>query len=204
MNFKIAAITGHTKGIGQALFLKLCKNKEVLGFSRSNGFDISDELIVDSIIQKTANVPVFINNAYHGKRQNLIAQKWLAAHRDKQHLLINISSLAATFETTFGYDKEHPLYEYAKNKQDLEKESLRANLSLTYPKVITISFAIVDTDFYLTPKNLLEKTRRNKSIISADDAAGIILKAIEEYDKPWFKSHYIVMNHEVYFKDFSG
>ena len=38
------AITGHTKGIGKALYDNLSQQHEVEGYSRSNGFDISNNI----------------------------------------------------------------------------------------------------------------------------------------------------------------
>ena len=55
------AITGHSKGIGKACFDVLSKDHEVIGFSRSNGFNINQprKIFIASI-----NCDVFINNAY--------------------------------------------------------------------------------------------------------------------------------------------
>ena len=57
------AITGHTSGIGKA-FTELCdhKNIEWSGFSRSNGFDISQR--DEWLTQAADDCDVFINNAY--------------------------------------------------------------------------------------------------------------------------------------------
>ena len=60
------AITGHTSGIGKYLFDELSKDNEVIGYSRTNMFDISDmdmrmKLFMDVMEQ---NPDVFINNAY--------------------------------------------------------------------------------------------------------------------------------------------
>ena len=57
------AITGHTKGIGKAI-ADLYPNS--LGFSRSNGYDISKPEDVKLIIETTIEMDcdVFVNNAY--------------------------------------------------------------------------------------------------------------------------------------------
>ena len=72
------AITGHTKGIGKAI-AGLYYTDEVVGFSRSNGYDISDISSIDSIVNASLNCEVFVNNAYYGTAQVDIFEKLLAS-----------------------------------------------------------------------------------------------------------------------------
>lgn len=58
------AITGHTKGIGKAI-ADLYYTDEVVGFSRSNGYDITHPGNVARIITESADCDIFVNNAYH-------------------------------------------------------------------------------------------------------------------------------------------
>lgn len=61
------AITGHTRGIGLALYDYFIKNNcEVIGFSRTNGYDISSPLCRNQIILLSTDADIFINNAYSG------------------------------------------------------------------------------------------------------------------------------------------
>ena len=53
------AITGHTKGIGKAC-ADVFSEHEVIGFSRSNGFDIQ---AIEPILDSSNDCDVFINNA---------------------------------------------------------------------------------------------------------------------------------------------
>ena len=55
------AITGHSKGIGKACFDLLSKEHNVIGFSRSNGFNIKEP---KKIFSASVGCDVFINNAY--------------------------------------------------------------------------------------------------------------------------------------------
>lgn len=55
------AITGHSKGIGKACFDMLSKEHDVIGFSRSNGFNIKEP---ENIITASVGCDIFINNAY--------------------------------------------------------------------------------------------------------------------------------------------
>ena len=61
------AITGHSKGIGRALYDKLSDNHTLQGYSRSNGYDISTKQNI--IIRSAKECDVFINNAYSGFAQ---------------------------------------------------------------------------------------------------------------------------------------
>jgi short-subunit dehydrogenase len=65
MNINKVAITGHTRGIGASLTQKLSSECNVLGFSRSNGYDISKDEDLIRIIDETLDCEVFVNNAYH-------------------------------------------------------------------------------------------------------------------------------------------
>ena len=44
------ALTGHSKGLGKALFEFLSQKHEITGFSRSNGYDIKSPFDRKSII----------------------------------------------------------------------------------------------------------------------------------------------------------
>ena len=71
------AITGHSRGIGKALYDTLSVDHEVEGFSRSNGFDIQNSNI---IIRAVKGFDVFVNNAFFDFKQvdilNGLWQKW--------------------------------------------------------------------------------------------------------------------------------
>jgi NADP-dependent 3-hydroxy acid dehydrogenase YdfG len=86
------AITGHTKGIGKAI-AELYYTDEVVGFSRSNGYDISDISSINSIVNASLNCDVFINNAYYGTAQVDIFEKLLAHwNSDTTKTIVNINS----------------------------------------------------------------------------------------------------------------
>ena len=56
------AITGHSKGLGRSVFNHFqAKGHTVMGFSRSNGYDISKDQ--DKILEKIQGFDVFFNNA---------------------------------------------------------------------------------------------------------------------------------------------
>jgi NADP-dependent 3-hydroxy acid dehydrogenase YdfG len=196
MEFNKIAITGHTSGIGLALYNMVSQNKSVLGFSRSNGYDIQYNETIDQILEETKDVEVFVNNAYYETQQSLISNKWFELHKNQNHLIINISSIAAEIDCYFTYDKDDPVAPYAKHKRDLSKTGWIMNMQGKLAKSITMSFAVVDTPFDIIPPHLLERTKKNKTVITPDDTANIILKAISDFNKPWFQSNYVIMNYD--------
>ena len=102
------AITGHSKGIGQACYDILEKDHNVIGFSRSNGYDINEP---EEIFKSAEDCDVFINNAYSHRHQidlfNLFYDSW--EHTDKH--IINVNSIVK-------YPIQKPVLEkYKKDKR---------------------------------------------------------------------------------------
>ena len=69
------ALTGHTSGIGKALYDILSQEHEVVCFSRSNGYDIKYDITIEKIVQGSLDCDVFINNAYYSLAQVYILNK---------------------------------------------------------------------------------------------------------------------------------
>lgn len=86
------AITGHTSGIGMALFNHFEQSGNfVIGFSRSNGYDISKVEDREKIIENTKDFDVFINNAYSNYDDSQLEMLKLA-YESSFSCIINISS----------------------------------------------------------------------------------------------------------------
>ena len=86
------AITGHSKGIGKALFDLLSEEHEVEGFSRSNGFDIQN---TNLIVRAVKGFDVFVNNAYFGLQQvQILNELWKKWKYDETKTIVNISSMS--------------------------------------------------------------------------------------------------------------
>lgn len=60
-------ITGHTSGLGKALFDHYSLKHSVKGLSRSNGYDITKDQ--EKILQEIQGSDLFINCAYNGQAQ---------------------------------------------------------------------------------------------------------------------------------------
>jgi hypothetical protein len=69
MTEKKIVITGHTSGIGKAIYdkFKEISCHEIVGLSRSNGYDIDNDF--DKVIAEAAGADLFINNAYRDRQQ---------------------------------------------------------------------------------------------------------------------------------------
>ena len=181
MNFKKVLLTGHTSGIGSAIFNLLSeKNVHVEGISRSNGFDLETNFdkVLSAVVEKDPDI--FINNVYVPEKQThllkSVYQKWKI--RDK--LVINICSVASLIPS------EHRDYhmQYAKDKRD--QRTFCAEESFRYSKeafdmincgLININCDYVDTKF---------KTRHDKRRfpnLSISEVAEVVWFTIQSFRK---------------------
>lgn len=132
---KKIAITGHTSGIGKTLFEHFLSKNTVIGFSRSNSFDITLTESRKEILTKSNSCDIFINNAYNNFDDSQlfmlmeIYELWLGK---KDKLIINISS---------RYTNDYNMYCETKTKQDkfIEKHLY------DFPKIINLKPGLIDT-----------------------------------------------------------
>lgn len=159
------AITGHTSGIGKA-FCNLQDVKEnYIGFSRSNGYDISNAKDRKRIIAESRDCDVFINNAYSLHYQtDLLYELYKQWHKFPK-IIINIGS-----DATDRINKQP--FPYAIHKAALEAASLQLGNTDSQCKVSVIKFGWVGTRKILRDVN-------PKKFITVDKSADIILQIIE-------------------------
>lgn len=163
------ALTGHTSGIGKELHNLY---PDAICFSRSNGFDIANNHIRNSIVEKSQICDVFINNAYAGNAQQELLSCFWEQWKNKDKIIINISSRAADYSTNNSY--QH--YNYASYKHALENTSLyMAQLQMPC-KVICVKPGYVDTPAIT---NVVSKK------ITAIDVANFIKSLIEIKGSFW-------------------
>lgn len=160
------AITGHTQGIGQAVYSKL---KHAKGFSRSNGFDIDNIVSRKKIIEQIQDCDVFINNAHSNFSQTLMLLDVFHSWMNTNKTIINIGSVIAENETNLK-NYEH-LLEYQIQKKSLrtlhyDLVNLQTNLNLKY-----VYFGYVGTERIL--KKYPDMTK--DQYISVDEAVDLIL-----------------------------
>lgn len=104
------AITGHSKGIGKGLFDYLSKSHEVIGFSRSNGYDITIDK--ERIVNESKDCDMFINNAQSGNHQTVLFNNVFKLWQNERKTIVNIGSKIKYHMHTDG--KERSTYGQAK------------------------------------------------------------------------------------------
>jgi NADP-dependent 3-hydroxy acid dehydrogenase YdfG len=115
------AITGHTSGIGQALYTYLKEHgHDVRGFSRSTGHDLGETATISRLIEETADCDVFINNAYYDWTQVDLMFAMFENWKDQDRLILNIGSDSGDGIKTFM----HP---YATKKAAIDHGSAQLN-----------------------------------------------------------------------------
>ena len=113
-------ITGHTKGIGKAIFDKFTEVSchEIIGMSRSNGYDIEKDF--DKIVQEATGADFFVNNAYRDGQQ----LKLFHALKDKVNMMVVMGSVSRHYPELIPTD-------YVNDKQALAEacrlESINPN-----------------------------------------------------------------------------
>jgi nucleoside-diphosphate-sugar epimerase len=99
-------ITGHTYGIGKVLYehFQTFGGWEVVGLSRSNGYDIDKDFY--KVVEAAAGCFLFINNAYRDQQQT----KLVNALKDRVQKMIVMGSISRMYPevipTTYVHDKQ--------------------------------------------------------------------------------------------------
>ena len=101
-------ITGHTSGVGKAIYdkFKEISCREIVGMSRSNGYDIDADF--DKIVEEASGCELFINNAYRDGQQ----LKLVEALKDKVDMMVVMGSVSRFYPELIPTD-------YVKDKQAL-------------------------------------------------------------------------------------
>jgi len=133
------AITGHTSGIGKALFDYFISYTPI-GFSRSTGYDINQVENRNKIVYQCTDFDVFINNAYSDRvnSQLYMLQEMHSAWQGKDKLIINISSRITDF--ILPVNSQEQLYQTHKKDQDTFCLGKIKN-----PQIFNLKLGMVDT-----------------------------------------------------------
>jgi len=149
------AVTGHTKGIGNAIFTTFNNNgHRTTGYSRSNGFDISNEDIQNQILKECEHIDVFVNNAYSPKAQTMLLEKFLHMWKGTDKLIINLSS-----KLVFYPGKTNEFFDtYMADKKD-QNAICSKRFYCDQPRILNIMPGLVDTEMsniFSSPKMTCE------------------------------------------------
>jgi len=125
------AITGHTQGLGKALF-DIYDNS--LGFSRSNGFNINNP---DPIVQASLDCDIFINNAWDKFAQINLLENLFYFWRYQNKTIVNISSVSPNKARQFDELSFYATHKLALDDasyclQELEKNCRIINIKLDW------------------------------------------------------------------------
>ena len=147
------AITGHTSGIGKSIYEYFySRGHIVLGFSRSNGYDISDHAGREKIAEASNDCDIFVNNAYSNFDSSQLDMLGLVNSRwnEQDKLIINISS---------RYTIHDNMYCKTKSQQDQFCDSL---VFSTFPRIINLKPGLTDTP---RVKNIAGNKMETKDIV---------------------------------------
>ena len=128
------AITGHTQGLGKAFFDHF-QSHDVLGFSRSNGYNIFSPVSRIKILEEIKDADMFINNAYNNfdDSQLQLLKEVYTLQEGTNKVIVNISSRYTTGPEKYCKDKE---------LQDIFCKSKE----FTLPYIINLKPGLIDTN----------------------------------------------------------
>jgi hypothetical protein len=178
----IIGITGDSIGIGKSLKTMLeAQGHTVKGFSRSNGFDISDPAIRNEIIKQSSDCDIFVNNAYAGPAQAIMLKMLIPLWKDTDKLIVNINSKVALAPPVHhpkvqnqSEQIQHFFADYYINKTT-QNQIIANTLFMASPKILNVFCGFVDTksaEFFKAPNKL-----------TADDAAEVLMDLIKYKDR---------------------
>lgn len=169
------AITGHTEGIGKCLFNQLSPN--AIGFSRANGYDITQINDIYRILDDASDCKVFINNAYCDFGQSNLLLEAFFRWKDTDKTIINIGSKIAEDGVNLNFHPDVGLLKYQMHKASLKKLSYDLDAYGSKLKIKYVWFGYVGTE------KILEKypNMPKRMYISVEDATNKILEKIDEF-----------------------
>ena len=137
-------ITGHSDGIGNDIYLNLIKEYDVIGLSRSNGFNIKN---TNKIIEELDNCDIFINNACEKNYQTILFELIFDKWKFLPKTIINMNSSCVYHSSDWSP-------EYADNKKELKEISLNTIRNCKNKKVRVINLYPSTLSTHMGFKNL--------------------------------------------------
>ena len=140
------AITGHSKGLGEALFEFLSQKHKIIGFCRSNGYDIKSPSDRKKIIKESKDCDIFINLVHNYYHQTDLLLELHQSWKGLQKYIINIGTSVVDDEN-FGLS-DYQMSEYKVQKTTLVDMITTLKKGFQYPilKLYVISEINFDKD----------------------------------------------------------
>ena len=149
---KKIAITGHTRGIGKALWERLDQeNYECKGFSQSTGYNLMRSSTIKKVVNELVewDADVLVNNAYVPDNQVRLMYSMYEQWEHKPKLIINMGAISSDSITNFaqmGYNKDWTPYVSEKARLDWASLQLSNQFKPGMCRVTMIKPGFVDTD----------------------------------------------------------
>lgn len=127
-------ITGHTSGLGKAIYDRFEKKHQVVGLSRSTGHDLSSNIrpfLIDDF-------DIYVNNAYYNYSQTDLLYRLFDRNKYRDCTIINIGSVSAD-------GNKDTVNEYAVHKAALEKACTQLQLIDSDCRVIHLKLGRMNT-----------------------------------------------------------
>ena len=138
------ALTGHTKSLGKSLFDSLSTNHQVVGFSRSNGFDIKNPFQRASIVEAVKDFDIFINLVHNYYHQSDLLFELHKSWNNQDKTIINVSSAVVTNDK-WAVDN-YEMMEYKIQKINLETMAKHLNMINKFPKLVTYTITEIEIE----------------------------------------------------------
>ncbi len=124
-------ITGHTSGLGKEFYDHFIhRDHEVIGLSRSNGYDISKN--IEDIVKIASSCDLFINNAYAGDSQ----LKLLMLLKNEVNNIVVCGSSSRNYLNIINT-------EYSKNKHNLAEVCRLLSLKEGGPNILHLDITFI-------------------------------------------------------------
>jgi hypothetical protein len=149
-------ITGHTSGVGKTIYDALCADscREIVGLSRSNGYDIDADF--DKVVEAATGAEIFINNAYRDRQQ----LKLVEALKDKVGMMVVMGSVSRFYPEIIPT-------QYAHDKQELAEACRLISMDPDSIPILHLDLSFIEgtvannpsdftSDFNITHKEILE------------------------------------------------
>tara|TARA_B100000427_G_scaffold310786_1_gene300857 strand:- start:687 stop:1250 length:564 start_codon:yes stop_codon:yes gene_type:complete len=168
-------ITGHTKGIGKAIWTAQGGEPNCIGFSRSNGYDLTIKEHRERMCMQLKDCRVFINNAFMYDDPKYPDHMWTQTQiLYEVYDRMNIDQLIINIGSNTVDENPRKVWPYQAAKAGLDKAIYQLQYIQGGPMVTSIKFGYVGTEKILKeykPEKYVSLTQVCKSVNHIIDAA---------------------------------
>lgn len=177
MKFNTVAIVGYKHGIGKELHTHYLSTEKIIEvYDTEYNFD---NTFIETLIETSKKIEVFINNLPLGELQLVITKKWFEANQDRQAIMIILNSI--DYHDYLDTNPTPEIQQYTKNKLNLSCEvfemvKLRKKCKLL---IVAPGPALADKD----NSELKKKLRGPNTLINKTEIISLIDWAVESYEQ---------------------